>query len=129
VNVAVSYNDAVRQHFASPQHAGDLQGRFERTLVAEVSDSGKGARIVVAAGIGGGVIVEMAFRVWGCPHLIAALDSACALLVGQPVGSLENCELADITRELSVPAEKMGRILLLKDALVALWAQHGSAED
>jgi NifU-like protein involved in Fe-S cluster formation len=129
VNDPVSYNEVVRRHFKEPQHAGDLQDEFERTLTAEVSDSDKGAHIVMTAGLRDDLIAAMAYRVWGCPHLIAALESVCERLPGQPVASLENCDLEDITQELSVPAEKMGRILLLEDALATLWAQHGSAAD
>jgi NifU-like protein involved in Fe-S cluster formation len=129
MNVAASYNEAVRRHFADPQHAGDLQGTFERTLTIGVSDSDKGAQVVMAAGILDGNIAEIRYRVWGCPHLIAALESACRLLAGQPVASLENFDFADITQELSVPPEKMGRILLLEDALAALWAQYAGAEN
>jgi NifU-like protein involved in Fe-S cluster formation len=96
-------------------------------LAAEVADSDKGAHIVMAAGIRDDSIAAMTFRAWGCPHLIAALEAVCEHLVGQPAASLENCDLADITQELSVPAEKMGRILLVEDALATLWAQYGSA--
>ncbi len=71
----------------------------------------------------------MAFRVWGCPHLIAAVELACATLVGQPVRSLENFNSADITQELAVPTEKTGRILLLEEALATLWVQHAGPEN
>lgn len=126
MNAAVSYNEALRRRFADPQHAGDLRAAYERTLNAEVSDSDKGAHLVMAAGIRDDSIAEITFRAWGCPHLIAALEAVCEHLEGQPAASLENCDLADITQELSVPAEKMGRILLVEDALATLWAQHGS---
>ena len=96
-------------------------------LNADVAESDTGAHIVMSAGIRDGTIAAMAFRVWGCPHLIAALELACRKLVEQPAASLENFDLADITRELSVPAEKIGRILLLEDALATLWAQHAGA--
>jgi NifU-like protein involved in Fe-S cluster formation len=79
MNVSVSYNEAVRRHFADPQHAGDLRGAFEGTLAADVSDSDKGAQVIITAGIRDGNIAEIRFRVWGCPHLIAALESACRL--------------------------------------------------
>ena len=128
MSALVSYNEIVRRHFADPRHAGELRGEFERTLIADVSDSDKGAHVVMAAGVCDDIIAGMAFRVWGCPHLIAALELACNLLVSEPAASLENYELADITQELSVPAEKTGRILLLEDALTTLWAQYGSAE-
>ena len=126
MNIATSYNEAVRERFANPRHAGELQGSYEQRVAADVSDSDKGARVVVSAGIRDGAVAEMAFMVWGCPHLIAALDLACHRLTGQPASSLENYDLDDITRELSVPAEKMGRILLLEDALATLWAQYSS---
>ncbi len=124
-----SYNGAVRRYFADPQHAGKLQEDFELTLVAEVSESDNGAHIVISAGIRGGIIAAMAYRVWGCPHLIATLEHVCSTFEGQPVATLENFESADITQELSVPVEKAGRILLLEDALATLWAQCASTED
>ena len=96
-------------------------------LNADVADSDNGIHIVIKAGIRAGTIGEMAFRVWGCPHLIAALEIVCERLVGQPVTSLENYDLADITQELCLPAEKMSRILLLEDALATLWAEGCSA--
>jgi NifU-like protein involved in Fe-S cluster formation len=129
VNASVSYNDAVRRHFADPRHAGDLANSFDKTISADVSDSDKGARIVMSAGIRDGTIAAAAFRAWGCPHLIAALDLACERLTGQPVQSLEKYDLAHITQELGVPAEKAGRILLLEDALATLWAQFCGATD
>lgn len=98
-------------------------------LVADVSASGNGAHIVMSAGIHGRTIARMAYRVRGCPHLIAALELVCTTLEGQPVTGLENLDSADITQELSIPAEKTGRILLLEDALAALWAQYASTED
>ncbi len=128
VNGGVSYNLAVRRHFMEPHHAGDLEGSFDTTLVADVSESEHGARIQVSAGVRDGVLAALAFRAWGCPHLIAATDLACERLTGEPVKSLENHDLAHITRELGIPAEKTGRILLLEDALATLWAQYPAAE-
>ncbi len=127
MNATASYNEVVRRHFTDPQHAGDLQRQYDTMLNADVADSDRGVHIVIKAGIRAGIIGEMAFRVWGCPHLIAALELVCERLVEQPVASLENYDLADITQELCIPAEKMGRILLLEDALATLWAESGSA--
>jgi NifU-like protein involved in Fe-S cluster formation len=125
----LSYNRAVRRYFADPQHAGKLQEDIELTLVADVSESDNGAHIVISAGIRGGIIAAMAYRVWGCPHLIAALEHMCTTFAGQPVAGLENFDSADITQELSVPVEKTGRILLLEEALATLWAQYAGTED
>jgi NifU-like protein involved in Fe-S cluster formation len=126
---SASYNEAVRRHFADPEHGGELQGDYERTLVADVSESDNGAHIVLSAGIRGGTIARMAYRVWGCPHLIAALERLCTILENRPLNGLENFDSADITQKLSIPIEKSGRILLLEDALATLWAQRASTED
>jgi NifU-like protein involved in Fe-S cluster formation len=123
------YNEDVRRYFADPRHAGDLQEDYELTLVADVSESDSGAHVEMSAGIRGGIIIAMAYRVWGCPHLVAALELVCETLEGQPVSGLENFESADITQQLSVPVEKTGRILLLEDALATLWAHYASTAD
>jgi len=128
VNAATTYNEAVRACFAEPAYAGDLQGSFDQTLTADVSESEGGAQVALAAGIQAGSIAEMAYRAWGCPHLIAALELACETLVNQPVQSLENFDSADITQNLAVPTEKTGRILLVEDALATLWAQVAGAD-
>ncbi len=83
----------------------------------------------MSAGIRDATIAAAAFRTWGCPHLIAAVDLVCERLTGQPVKTLENYDLAHITQELGVPLEKTGRILLLEDALATLWAHSGSVAD
>lgn len=124
---SIYYNEAVRRHFEDPRHAGELGDSFDITLTADASESDKGARIVLAAGISNGTIAAAAFRAWGCPHLIAAVDLACEQMAGQPVRSLENFDLAHITQELCIPAEKAGRILLLEDALATLWARYDGA--
>ncbi len=127
MNTIASYNEAVRRIFADPAHAGDLRGEYDLNLVADVAESASGARITLAAGIRGGIIAGMAFRVLGCPHLIAALEIVCTALEEKPVVGLENFDSADITQQLSVPVEKSGRILLLDDALATLWAQYADA--
>jgi nitrogen fixation NifU-like protein len=128
MNASTTYNEAVRGYFANPAHAGDLQGSFDQTIVADESESEGGAQVILAAGIQAGSIAEMAYRAWGCPHLIAALELVCETLVNRPVQSLENFDSADITQNLAVPTEKSGRILLVEDALATLWAQVASAD-
>lgn len=128
MNASTTYNDAVRAYFTDTAHAGDLRRSHGQTLIADVSESEGGAQVILAAGIESGSIAEMAYRVWGCPHLIAALERACQTLVNLPVECLENFDSADITQNLAVPTEKTGRILLIEDALAALWAQVADAD-
>ena len=66
------YNEEVRRCFETPVHAGDVEGEYPEVLVADVSESAKGSRLVVSAGVEDGMVAEIRFRAFGCPHLVAA---------------------------------------------------------
>jgi len=121
------YNVMLRACFENPDHAGDLQGEYAQVLASETAESDRGARIVLFAGIADGMIAEMRFRVWGCPHLIAAAETLCSDLEKSPVSELSAFDSDGMMRRLSVPVEKTGKLLLLEDALKLLWEQHEGA--
>ena len=123
----IAYNDAVREAFAHPRHAGDLDRDCGQVLEAEAAESGQGAQIALAAGIDEGRISALRFRVSGCPHLIAALEVFCRRHEGGPAAGLEKPDFAGISEELELPVEKSGRILLLEDAVARLWSQYTHA--
>jgi NifU-like protein involved in Fe-S cluster formation len=108
------YTALVRDYFANPVHSGNLAG----AIVAEIDD--QGIRLRLAATHANGEIAALRFRAWGCPHLIAACESFCVDYEGQPVASLSAFQAGDIMRNLSVPVEKTGRILVLEDAVRSL---------
>ena len=72
-----------------------------------------------------GVITAMRFRAWGCPHTIAAAESACAGLEGRPVSELLEFPASGLMEKLPVPVEKTGRILVLEDAIRSLGQRFG----
>lgn len=117
------YNELVRACFANPDHAGDLQGRYDAVRTAEVTESENGARLLLAVGVRDETIAEMRFRVWGCPYLIAAAETVCADKENIPVAALRAFPQNELVQRLSVPDEKLGRMLLLEDALLSLAAQ------
>lgn len=110
------YNEAVRQLFAAPVHAGDAAG-----ITADVARGA--AHVVLAANLDGGRIARMRFRVLGCPHLVAAAEAACTGLEGQPAAALREFSVDGIMRILEIPVEKTGLMLLLEDAIKALAAE------
>jgi NifU-like protein involved in Fe-S cluster formation len=119
------YNNEVRARFENPVHAGDIEGDYAEVLVADVSESAQGARLVLAAGIDAGIIREIRFRAFGCPHLIAAADSICEALVNQPVAGLASVDSNQLAERLSVPVRKTGRLLLIEDAARLLGEKAG----
>ena len=126
---AEPYNDAVRRHFANALHAGDLEPRYAGLVTAEVSESDSGCRLVLAAELDGGVMRRVRYRVFGCPHLIAAAEVSCARFEGRPVDALQEFSATPLMELLDVPVTKTGRLLLLEDAVAALARAAAPATD
>ncbi len=108
------YSSRVRALFGSPVHARELDGPH-RCFVDD-----QGIRLELSATLDGHAIREMAFRAYGCPHLIAAAEAACAELEGRDAVELLEFPASDLMQSLSVPVEKTGRILVLEDAIRSL---------
>ena len=108
------YSTKVRALFAAPVHGGDIADG-ESIYVAD-----QDVRLRLSAAATGGVIEALRFRVWGCPHVIAAAETMCSALEGRPIADLENYSAADVMQNLPVPVEKTGRILVIEDAVRSL---------
>jgi nitrogen fixation NifU-like protein len=109
------YSARVRELFAGPDHAGDLEKGDLRVQINE-----QGVRVALAADVDGDIISGLRFRAWGCPHLIAATEAFCRAFEGRPVSALRAFSAAEIMQTLPVPREKLGRILVLEDAVRSL---------
>lgn len=112
-----TYSDRVRRLFADPPHAGALPPGPGRTLLAGAMALERGAWFEVAARVVEGVVADARFRAWGCPHFIAACELAVAGLPGRTLSEAGQVEAAALARELAVPAGKLGRLLVIEDAL------------
>jgi NifU-like protein involved in Fe-S cluster formation len=121
--VADPYNPTTRQLFADPAHAGDLQNDYAQSAQAEASESAAGAKIQLAAGLADGRLQECRFRVFGCPHLLAAAEWLCNQYEGATLADLAGFRAAACMGPLAIPVEKTGRILLLEDAIRLLVKQ------
>ncbi len=109
------YSAHVRALFAGPEHAGDLE---KPDLRVQIND--QGVRVALAANVDGDIIVGLRFRAWGCPHLLAAAEAFCRAFEGRPVSALQAFSAAELMQTLPVPKGKLGRILVLEDAVRSL---------
>jgi len=108
------YSERVRDLFASPAHAGNL----EDAVSIFVSD--QGVRLFLCAQCENDRIMALRFRAWGCPHVIAAAEAFCDEFEGRQVRDLLEFSSSGLMQSLPVPVEKTGRILVLEDAVRAL---------
>ena len=110
------YNELVRELFADTRHSGEIDGGTR----AYFDD--QGVRIHLSAEIAGDTLRSLRFRAFGCPHVIAALEWVCRKFEGQPISVLEDFETGQIMKNLAVPTEKTGRILVIEDTVHSLKA-------
>ena len=108
------YGPRVRELFAEPLHAGELEG------APNVFVDDQGVRIALSARCGAGRIEALRFRAWGCPHLLASAEAFCREYEGRPWADLAEFGIAELMQTLPVPTEKTGRILVLEDAVRSL---------
>ena len=108
------YSARVRELFAAPAHAGQVEGG--ESVYVDDQD----VRLRLSATATGGQIEAMRFEAWGCPHLIAAAEAACIDLESRKTGDLLEFSGRDLMENLPVPVEKTGRILVLEDAVRSL---------
>lgn len=130
----MSYSELVLRHFAKPRHAGDPGSRYPLTVTAEAREPGDGCHLRFTAALEDGTLACLRYRVFGCPHLLAAAEETCRALEGRPLDELAAPAVTELMARLDVPVEKTGRLLLLEDAVGALLEaidreRKGVAED
>jgi len=124
------YNDQVLAFFSAPMHATELPANDGRHYEVLVSASALGPQVQLRAAVQGGNLLGLRFRVFGCPHLIAAAEACCAQFEGGPVNQLRDFSVSELMTTLGVPVEKTGRILLLEeDAIRALLTRLDEVTD
>ena len=114
------YSERVLALFRELPGAGPPGAGPGTLATGEAGSLAQGAWVRFEARVEGGRIVDCGFRAWGCPHTLAASALARSWLVGSRGAACESRRLAD---ELDVPAEKMGRLLVVEDAARALLAE------
>ncbi len=114
------YSPRVRALFSAMDGAGDPAPGAGVMVSGEACALDRGAWVRFAARVDGGRFADFRFRAFGCPHALAAASYVACRLRGAPLDAVSTLGAASLAQELGVPAEKMGRLLVLEDALQAL---------
>jgi NifU-like protein involved in Fe-S cluster formation len=88
----------------------------------------RGVWVTIAVRVQDGKVREARFHAWGCPHFIAACELATARLEGRPLVQAAAVEPIALARKLDAPPEKLGRLLVIEDALRDLAAAAGAPQ-
>lgn len=113
------YSERVLALFRELPGAGRIGAGPGKVVAGEAGSPERGAWVRFEARVAGGRITDCRFTAWGCPHTLAASALAReSLLAGRQGGG----EAVRLAAELDVPPEKMGRLLVVEDAVKALLA-------
>lgn len=120
-----TYNDLVRELFltAEPAPGRAMAGRW---VQAEAGSIALGTWVQLKLQIQDARVTDARFRVYGCPHTVAATAWLAQQLRGRSVALLLPEGIAELCRPLEVPVEKLGRLLLIEDAVRACERQAPS---
>jgi NifU-like protein involved in Fe-S cluster formation len=114
------YSERVLELFRALPNAGSLAAGEGSVVSGEAVALDRGAWVRFEARIHAGRIADCAFRAFGCPHTLAAAALAAEAVRARPLADAHALDAARLAQELDVPAEKMGRLLVVEDALRAL---------
>jgi Aminotransferase class-V len=78
--------------------------------------------------VGDGAVKEARFQAYGCPHTVSVASWLASSLPGRRRENLLPGTPPDWARERGVPAEKLGRLLVLEDALKACLRHWAAGE-
>ncbi len=117
------YSPLVRELFERLPHAGDLAPGPGAVVHGEAMALDRGAWVRFDARIEDGRIADCAFRAWGCPHTLAAAALVASRMQGQGIDGEASFDARRLAAELDAPPEKLGRLLVVEDALFGMLAR------
>jgi NifU-like protein involved in Fe-S cluster formation len=115
----MDYSAEVERRFDAPAGAGNVSGDGSKVVAGEAEDRILNVWVRFEVQVDDETIREARFRVYGCPHTIAAASWAAESLRGEPVSALSGLDVDSMQRVLNVPKEKLVKLLRIEDALQA----------
>jgi hypothetical protein len=123
----------VRRLFEALVHAGEPRGAVAdggatpadatRVVSGDAGRERRGTRVKFTLRLAGDRLLEVRYRAYGCPYTLAAcewlarrLEAGGRALIGAP---------GEWAQELRIPPARMGRLLVVEDALRAALAAAG----
>jgi NifU-like protein involved in Fe-S cluster formation len=121
----------IRELFGALEHAGEFAGdaaQFAdaagaRVLGGEAGREELGTRVRFALRIADRQLLEVRYRAYGCPHTLATCEWLARRLEGRRLDALGLGGPLEWAQRLGVPEAKLGRLLVIEDALRAALTQ------
>jgi cysteine desulfurase len=117
------FNEATRRYFrAAPRPPAFPEGGAPADVrQGRAGRRADGAWVFFELGIEHGTVKNARSSVYGCPHTLAVVARLCEVLEGRRLEAGLPGTPAEWAEEFEVPAEKLGRLLVVEDALRAAY--------
>lgn len=116
VDTKNGYHPQVIELFQHTPFAGEMKAGAG-VFVGTAGSQSHGAEVRFWLKSGGGRIQAISFRAYGCPHTIAAAGWLAHQVRGMTFSEIDRISWREMERELAVPPQKRGRLLIVEDAL------------
>ncbi len=113
----------VRELFSRLEGAGSLAGAPGTVLRGEAGQESGEAWVRLHLRVRADTVIEARFQALGCPHTLATASWLAMQLAGRKRLEAQPGSPHTWARTLQVPVEKLGRLLLIEDALHAALQQ------
>jgi cysteine desulfurase len=120
---ADTLSPAVRALFSRLSGAGTLADSAGCVLRGEAGQQSGEAWVRLHLLVRDDTVIQARFQALGCPHTLATVSWLTSQLTGRKRSEAQPGSPADWARTLEVPVEKLGRLLLIEDALHAALQQ------
>lgn len=114
----MEYSAQVKKGFARACQQGALTV-LDETVFADAEDRTLGVWVRCSMQIDADRITDIGFEVFGCPDTIAAAQCAADKLVDVAWAQVDTIQVPELAKELDIPAEKLGKLLRIEDAVLA----------
>jgi cysteine desulfurase len=114
---------AVRELFSHLRGAGALVSGAGTQLYGEAGQEAGEAWVRLYLQVRDDTVIEARFQALGCPHTLATASWLTMQLAGRKRSAVQPGSPREWAQTLGVPVEKLGRLLLIEDALHAALAQ------
>jgi hypothetical protein len=119
--LAAFLNPRARAYFrAAPRPPAFSQGELPTDVrQGRAGKQADGTEVCFELQIADGIVKSARFSAYGCPHTVAVVAWLCDVLEGARIDVRTFGTPPDWARDFDVPAEKLGRLLIVEDALRA----------
>jgi NifU-like protein involved in Fe-S cluster formation len=114
---SAAYSPLVRELLGRSRAVSRPDPNAAEWAIGEAGGVESGTWVRFALRLQDGRVTEARFKAYGCPHTLAAVAWLAEHARGRPLEESTAQGLEEVVRRLDIPAEKLGRLLIVQDAL------------